>query len=230
MTDDIIVVMPAHDEAATVGSLVREIRALGLPVIVVDDASTDRTAEEAQAAGARVLRLADNLGAWGAAQCGMRLALRLGYRRVVTFDADGQHQVQSIPQLSREHLGSGADVVIGACISRGSRLRHVAWRLFQALTGLKVQDLTSGLRIYGPRSLELLVTPEGSLIDYQDIGVLLLLHEAGCTVVERQVCMAERCNGKSRVFRSWFVVAEYMLFTFILSVCGNRRLGWRRRP
>ena len=229
MFEDTVVVMPARNEVRTVAALVREVRAQGFGVIVVDDASRDGTADTAQAAGARVLRLADNLGAWGALQSGMRLALRLGFHRVVTFDADGQHRAESLPPLVEHHRATGADVVIGACVSRGSRARVLAWKAFRTLTGLNVHDLTSGLRVYGPRALRLLTTPAGSLIDYQDIGVLLMLREAGCTVVEQQVCMTPRVDGHSRIFRNWFAVAEYMLFTFILAVCGNHRLGKGQR-
>lgn len=225
MQHDAIVVMPARNEAGSVGRLVRELRGNGLEVIVVDDASVDGTADRAEAEGARVLRLADRLGAWGATQCGMRMALRLGKRRVVTMDADGQHPPGTIVPLLDRHAAGGADVLIGACTSRGTLSRRMAWNMFKAVTSLNVHDLTSGLRVYGCKALKLLTRPEGSLIDYQDIGVLLMLREAGLTVAERPVSMCVRESGRSRIFRNWFAVMEYMLFTFILAVCGNRRPG-----
>ena len=98
--DRLIVLIPAHNEAATVGVIVAQIRALwGCPVVVIDDCSTDCTASVARAAGATVLPLTLQLGAWGAIQTGLRYALNQGYRAAITLDADGQHEPVSIGAL-----------------------------------------------------------------------------------------------------------------------------------
>src|SRR4030043_362879 len=94
------VLIPAWNEEATVADVVSKIREVGLyDVIVINDASTDQTADRAAEAGARVLNLLVNLGAWGATQTGIRFALKKGYRQVITMDADGQHLSSEIPQL-----------------------------------------------------------------------------------------------------------------------------------
>ena len=81
LPDRPIVLIPAHNEAATVGAIVAQIRALwGCPVVVIDDCSTDRTAQVARTAGAVVLPLTLQLGAWGAIQTGLRYALRHRYQ------------------------------------------------------------------------------------------------------------------------------------------------------
>ena len=153
-------------------------------------------------------------GAWGAIQTGMRYAVRHGYRAVVTMDADGQHEPSYLPQLIE--AGRASDVVIAACPSRGSRSRHVAWAYFRFLTGLRFDDLTSGFRFYNERACRLLAMEEATLLDYQDLGVLLLLRRAGLSIAEISVSMNARRSGASRVFSSWWTVARYMVETTLL--------------
>ena len=88
-----LVIMPAHNESAIIGDTIRAIIAgTGLPIVVIDDASTDETTAAARREnGAQVLTLVSQLGAWGATQTGMRYALKHGYESVITIDADGQH-------------------------------------------------------------------------------------------------------------------------------------------
>lgn len=222
-----LVIMPAYREEASVSHVVRRVlETTGLPVLVVDDCSCDATATKAEKAGAIVLRLPCRLGAWLATQAGMRYAVSNGYERVVTCDADGQHDPKDIATLL-EGLDE-ADVVVGCCVGRGSRLRHTAWSLFRALSRISLDDLTSGFRAYSARSIKLLASPKASLIDYQDMGVLLLLRDCGQRVIERSVKMCARPDGsKSRIFSSWYRVGEYMLLTIITILvkpgCGRRR-------
>lgn len=214
--------MPAYNEAATVAQIVGAARkALPAQVLVVSDASDDATAELAREAGAEVLELPVRLGAWGAIQAGLRYARRHGYAHVLTMDADGQHPVAALPGL-RAALAD-ADVVIGTCPQRLSALKRVAWAYFRVLTRLRILDVTSGLRAYGPRAVALLARREASLLDYQDIGVLLLLSGQGLSVREMPVAMRERAVGRSRVFSSWFSVARYMIHTTVLCIARISR-------
>ena len=79
--------------------------------------------------------------------------------------------------------------------------------------------------MYGPRALRVLASAEATLLDYQDVGVLLLLRKYGLTVHEVPVTMHPRHAGQSRVFSSWWTVARYMAETSIL--CLAR---WNRHP
>ena len=98
--DHPIALIPAYNEEATVGVIVSQVRALWrCPVVVIDDGSTDATARVAGAAGAIVLPLTIQLGAWGAIQTGLRYALRQGYQTAITLDADGQHEPKEIGAL-----------------------------------------------------------------------------------------------------------------------------------
>jgi glycosyltransferase involved in cell wall biosynthesis len=217
-----LIVIPAFNESATVASVVAGARAaLPARILVVSDASTDDTSARAQAAGAQVLELPVRLGAWGAIQAGLRYARRHGIDHVLTLDADGQHPVGALPRLLAAL--DGTDVAIGTCPQRLSLAKRIAWAYFRLITRLKVLDVTSGLRGYGPRAVDLLARSEASLLDYQDIGVLLLLSGQGLSISEMPVSMREREVGRSRVFSNWFSVARYMIHTTVLCVARIRR-------
>lgn len=212
-----LTVIPARNEEATVGAVVRKVLALGLDVLVIDDASEDNTASVARQAGALVLSAPINLGAWVATQTGIRYAIRSGYPYVITLDADGQHEPADIPVLLEVFSGRNRpNVAIGSCVARGSRLRRLAWSLFSVIGFLRVQDLTSGFRCYDSKALGVLGRREATLLDYQDVGVLLLLRQAGLVVQEVEVSMSPRSSGRSRVFHSWSRVASYMAYSTVL--------------
>jgi glycosyltransferase involved in cell wall biosynthesis len=222
-----LVVIPARNEALTIGTVIDQVKAvIDLPVVVVDDGSSDGTADIAARHGATVLRPPLSQGAWGAMQTGIRYAVAHGFRGVVTMDADGQHEPAYLQQLLL--AADEADVVIGAFPARGSTLRHVAWAYFRLLTGFRFEDLTSGFRYYNRAACQLLANEEATLLDYQDIGVLLLLHKAGFRVREIPVTMNARQVGISRVFDSWLTVTRYMVETTLLCL-ARWRVGARRR-
>ena len=220
----LLVVIPALNEAEDIGEVIRQVLAhSGIDVLVIDDGSTDETAAVAMLVGAKVLRAPLWQGAWGAIQTGIRYATRHGYAGVITMDADGQHEPAYLPKLLE--AARDADVVIAACPSRGSRMRHIAWGYFRFLTGFEFDDLTSGFRYYNARACRLLAMEEATLLDYQDVGVLLLLHHAHFRIAEIPVAMNPRKHGASRVFSSWWTVMVYMAETSLL--CLAR---WNQNP
>lgn len=221
-----LILIPARNEEASVGGVVRAAKAeLDCEVVVIDDFSDDATAEVAGAAGAVVLSLASRLGAWGAMQTGLRYALRNGCEIAITMDADGQHSASSLRSLLTPILSGKADVVIGACAERASPARHTAWSLFRWISGLTIEDLTSGLRAYNATAISLLASKPATLLDYQDVGVLMVLLRAGLRVVEVEVEMGRRKAGHSRVFSSWWVVGRYMVHNSILCLAKRRING-----
>ncbi len=223
-----IILIPAHNEQATVGRIVGQVRQRwGLPVVVIDDCSTDATAQAARTAGATVLPLTIQLGAWGAIQTGLRYALRQGYRTAITLDADGQHDPRDIGALLQPLAIDRADVAIGAFPERASRARRIAWSYFRGLTGLELEDITSGFRAYNHAAMTVLASRQASLLDYQDVGVLLILRRQGLRIVEAPVAMQPRAAGASRIFRSWWVVGKYMLQTSLLCLA---RIGFNPSP
>ena len=210
-----LIVIPAKNEAASIEAVVLAVRAHGyLDVLVVDDDSDDETGRIARESGALVIRAPLAQGAWGAMQTGIRYAVRHNFTSVITMDADGQHRTEEIELLLR--ASQFADVVIGACPSRGSVARKFAWSLFRRLTGFALEDLTSGFRLYNADACLVLAGEAATLIDYQDMGVLLVLRRAGLTFSEVEVRMSARVDGISRIFYSWWAVARYMLETTVL--------------
>lgn len=214
---DIAVIIPALDESSAIGRVVRGARELGYDVYVVNDASHDDTHEQALRAGAEVLSMPFSAGAWCAVQAGILHAMKKGrYAAFLTMDGDGQHDPASIPVLVERWTTSGSNVVIGGYTERGSTARQIAWGFFSAMTRLGVRDLTSGLRLYDADAAAALLSKDAAMYDYQDLGVLLLLRRRGLSFVEAPVKMYARCDGCSRVFRSWPVVGMYMMKTCVL--------------
>lgn len=224
--------IPAFNEAGSVGKVVRDvIRLTGHPVVVIDDKSIDNTADEARAAGADVIQLHIRHGAWGAVQTGMRYALQSGYDIVVTMDADEQHDPASISELLAPLQSGNADAAIGLYLERGSRLRIFAWGLLRQLSGLKIEDITSGFRAYKRPTLEILTSRAATLLTYQDIGVLILMKNAGQRIIEVNVPMYDRKSGISRIYYSWHAVLTYMSQTCLLCI-SKVSLSWpsRKKP
>jgi hypothetical protein len=223
----ILVIIPAFNEEESLPEVVRTVREeLRYPVLVVDDASQDLTPRVGKESGATVLPLAVQLGAWGATQAGLRYAWRQGVEYAVTMDADGQHAAQHIPVLMKALEAANADIAIGSCPARGSRLRKIAWVLLKAISGLRREDVTSGFRVYNRRAIERLVSPEATMFEYQDVGVLVYLQSCGLKVIDVPVEMRPRVSGASRVFFSWRTVLYYMYYTLLLGL-SKRRI---RRP
>ncbi len=154
----VVAVVPAYNEEPRIAAVIRGLRALDLPVLVVDDGSRDRTAAVARDAGAQVLHRA-NGGKGTAIIAGCRWAADHGYQRVVLLDGDGQHDPAEAPRLIAAAL-AGADLVIGRRIlnlRRQPLLRRGVNRLSSILVtlaaGRQVRDSQSGYRVCDPRLL-----------------------------------------------------------------------------
>lgn len=213
----IVVVIPAINEAATINRVVHSVISEGYSVVVIDDGSTDNTVELAEQAGAVVLRHIYNLGAWKAMQTGFRYAVRCDAEAVVTMDADEQHPVSEIDKLLESYC-AGADIVIGNCTKRGSLGRHIAWQFFKRINGFSISDITSGFRLYSRGALDCLVSRQATMLEYQCVGVLIMLRNMKLSITEVSVNMQERTDGASRIFYSWGAVAKYLAYSMMLSL------------
>lgn len=225
---DPLIVIPARNEAGSIVAVIREIQGqTNAKIVVVDDNSRDDTSELARSTGVIVLKLSLPLGAWGATQTGIRYALKHGYSTVITMDADGQHESAYLKDIQGPLQAGSADVVIGACPQRASKARHIAWAVFRWMAGFNLTDLTSGFRAYNRAALEVLGSPEATLLDYQDIGVLIMLSKANLKIAEVPVHMRPRRNGASRIFVSWWAVSWYLAQTALLCIARREKV---RRP
>jgi glycosyltransferase involved in cell wall biosynthesis len=200
----VLVIIPAWNEAGSIGEVVAEVRAelSGIDVIVVDDGSTDATAAEAAAAGAIVASLPFNLGVGGAMRTGYRYARDNGYDVAIQVDADGQHDPRYIPKLIDALEDS--DLVIGARFAgvgeytvRGPR--RWAMRLLSAvisrLARAKLTDTTSGHRACNRELIELFAQwyPAEYLGD--TIEVLVRVARSGYRISQLPVAMRPRMAG-----------------------------------
>jgi glycosyltransferase involved in cell wall biosynthesis len=208
----LLVIIPAFNEQQALGGLLAELRALpdlGIEIqtVVVDDGSSDRTADVAQAAGARVLRLCRNLGIGGAVQSGLRLAYREGFDFAVQIDGDGQHPPSELGRLIERARGdSPPDLLVGTRYRdknnfRSTLLRRLgSWWLrviLRVVARLRITDPTSGFRLYGARALQLF--DETYPYDYPEPESLAIARAAGLSVGEVPVTMRERQGGTSSI-------------------------------
>ena len=150
----VFVVVPAYNESAAVGGVIRDLKTEFPDVVVVDDGSRDQTSAEAARAGAVVLRHVINRGQGAALQTGIEYALRAGAGIIVTFDADGQHRVEDVHNLVAALRSSGADVAIGSRfldlrsnvpLLRRLMLRAAAF-FMRLVSGVALTDAHNGLR------------------------------------------------------------------------------------
>ncbi len=202
----VLVIVPAHDEEASLPATLAEVRACapGLDVLVVDDGSHDATSRVARAAGVDVLRHTVNLGVGGALQTGFRYAVLHGYDVGVQLDADGQHDPAHLANVLAPVLEKRCNVAIGSRYveSTGYRaplVRRLGMMLFsgvvQAALGQRISDTTSGFRAYDRAVME--VCQHDFPKDFPDAPLLIALARRGFRLLEVPVVMRERRAGRS---------------------------------
>ena len=148
------IVIPAYNEERVIATVVRDAARSGHRVVVVDDRSTDATAEIAARMGDVVIRHPINLGQGAALQTGITFALSQGADFIVTFDADGQHRVEDVAKLLNALALHRADFALGSrTLGQATNMpksrRFLLWAatwFTRLTTGLKVTDAHNGLR------------------------------------------------------------------------------------
>ena len=189
VSTDTYVVIAAFNEAPVIRGVVGEVVAAGYPVVVVDDGSRDDTAASARMPGAVVLRHAVNLGQGAALQTGIDYALRRGAGAIVTFDADGQHSAEDIPELVAAlathdvALGSRflGKPIVGASRRRRALLR-TATAMSNRMSGLKLTDAHCGLRAFRATAAPRLRISQDRMAHASEL--LRKIHTSGLRVVE----------------------------------------------
>lgn len=153
----ITVILPAYDEEVSIGSIVLLTRHYADNVIVVDDGSSDRTADIAKKAGARVIQHETNKGKGVALKTGFTAADALGADVIITMDSDGQHNPADIPKLVDPIIKGEADMVNGSRYLNGQdkntpAYRRVGQNILDRATnlnsGLQITDSQSGFRAF----------------------------------------------------------------------------------
>jgi glycosyltransferase involved in cell wall biosynthesis len=235
----ILVVVPALNEESGLPPLLSDLRAVAerdgfaAEIVVIDDASTDRTADVARAHGARVVRLCRNLGIGGAVQTGLRLALREGFDCAVQMDGDGQHPASELGKLlAPMQAPNPPDIVVGSrylqkegfqsTLPRRLGSGWLRWVL-RIVTGEKTTDPTSGYRVYGRRALKLFNWSYPH--DYPEPEALVLAKVAGLRVAEVPVVMKERQGGASSIP---ILRAPYYMLKVTVAILLAYARSWHR--
>jgi glycosyltransferase involved in cell wall biosynthesis len=221
-----IAVIPALNEEDSIAGVIAEIRAAdpGFEAIVVDDGSTDRTAQVAAAAGAHVVRLSYNLGIGGAVQTGLQYARDHDFDIAVQVDGDAQHDPNEIPKILAPIVEGKADLVVGSRflgegeyeppVTRLLGIRLLS-RIVSMLVRQRVTDTTSGFRASNRRAIALFASDYPH--DYPEVEAIVLLFRHRLKLVEVPVRMRLRGTGASSItfWRSGYYMLKVLLALFV---------------
>ena len=171
MTNKILALIPAFNEEKRVAQVVIGAKAY-LPVLVVDDGSSDSTALQAETTGAIVLRQSPNQGKGNALRSGFSYALEQGYQAVITLDADGQHDPDEVPKFIQAYENRGANLIIGQRdFSQMPPLRRLAnsvgqWS-FSWAVGQKIPDNQSGYRLIDRKMMAAMLSSQEGGFEFE---------------------------------------------------------------
>lgn len=223
----ILVLIPAWNEARTVGPIVEAVRGR-LPVLVIDDGSTDGTADCARRAGAEVVSHSVNRRKGAALKTGFAWALEKGYESVVTMDADGQHDPEDLDKLLNAGRQHQADLIIGerqfsgmpwpnrVTTPLGSKM--LSWAL-----GVPVTDNQSGFRLLTRKLLQhMQLKSDGYELEVEMIWEAVRLRMPPAWVPIRTIYFSGRHSG----FRP---VSDTLLFLRMVWNIWRKRVKWNRR-
>jgi glycosyltransferase involved in cell wall biosynthesis len=231
-----LVAIPAYNEAATIRAVVERVRA-HLPdcdLLVVNDGSLDGTATALHGTGATVIAHLCNLGYGRAIQTAVLYAERAGYDRLVTLDADGQHDPAQVGALLAEFDSGRWDLLVGSRYVVGRQYtgvpfgRRIGMRLFSSLVGLmtghRIYDTTSGLKVIGRQTFTPLT--KWQFIDFH-AEALVYLMRLGYRIGEYPITVADRRHGTTMY--SALSHVKYPLKTALMVVLGVVEANLARR-
>ena len=231
MKADVLVIVPAYNEAANIEKVLYELTSTEgeWDVAVINDASKDDTSILAKKTGlATVIDLPYNLGIGGCVQTGFKYARRNGYQYTLQFDGDGQHNADEIHKLLEIVKSGNADVAIGSRFSqkhdgfKSSFLRRIGIKIFEFFSFMlirqRVTDHTSGFRAYNRKALCFL--SEHYPTDYPEPEVVILLGRNGFRIKEAFTQMHERKGGISSIpiHKGPYYMTKVMLSMFMASI------------
>jgi len=221
-----LAIVPAYNEEGSLGQVLEEIRAADpeLHVVVINDHSTDGTAEIAERAGVSIVHLPFNLGIGGAMQTGYQYARDHGFEVAMQIDSDGQHDAAEAHKLLEPLARGEADMVIGTRFAgvgdyRSTPGRRMGMVMFSGvarmLAGLKITDPTSGFRAVNRHGIELFARDYPH--DFPEVESNVLAARHGLRIVEVPVRMRQRAAGRSSVtsIRGTYFVIRIMLALFV---------------
>ncbi|CAM3967942.1 glycosyltransferase family 2 protein [Helcobacillus massiliensis] len=220
-TDTTWFVIPLFNEGPVIHDVITQLRTRYPLVVCVDDGSDDDSAEQAEAAGAVVVRHPYNMGQGAALKTGIDYALQdENMRQVVTFDADGQHQVDDAASMIRMLHDDGVDVVLGSRFldtrTKPGLLKRIVLKgaiVYENLTtGVSLTDAHNGLRVLGRTACEVITIEQNRMAHASEIPSEI--HRHGLTYKEHPVHILytdySRAKGQS-VLNSINIVIDMIL-------------------
>jgi glycosyltransferase involved in cell wall biosynthesis len=235
---DTVVFIPAWNEAENIPAVLADLKA-ELPdvdVLVVDDGSTDATAEVARAGGAEVLSFGANRGLRAGIAAGYAWALEHDYAFCGRVDADGQHLAKELARLLTLVRDDRCDVAVGSRFVSGdgyaayryspSGARRFGTALLRRAMKLVLDrpfaDATSGLYAVNAKALPLLAKPFQS--GAPEVEALIRVTHAGLRLEEVPVDMADRASGESKLRgRKAFKLVLTVVGTLVVARFFRRR-------
>ena len=221
-----IVMVPAYNEQDNIRHTLQDLRenGAGTDILVMNDCSTDGTEAVLRELGVNHLSFPVNLGIGGGVQAGYQYARDHGYDIAVQFDGDGQHEAKYLKELMEPVLSGEADIAIGSRFVEHEGFQSSAARrvgigilsgLIRLLSGVKVLDVTSGMRAVNRRFIE--EYAEHYAQDYPEPEALLYAGLRKARIREVPVRMRERENGKSSIsaLRSVYYMVKVSLALII---------------
>ena len=219
MRNNILIVIPAYNEAQTLASLLGSLTTYRnrYDLLVVDDGSADQTAQIARTMGIPVLQLPANLGIGGAMQTGFKYAAENKYELVIQLDGDGQHDPAWLDKLVEKITSGQANCVIGSRYMKTNPDRDYRTPLPRRIgmlfstsllflaTGKLIYDTTSGFRALDRQAFTFFAREYPT--DHPEAEALFLLHRTGFVIDEIPVKMRQRQAGTSLF--SWYKSAIY---------------------
>jgi len=232
MENKILLIIPAYNEGRNILNTCNNIREYNqrLDYIIINDGSTDDTAEVCKINSLNHINLIHNLGIGGAVQTGYKYAYENSYDIAIQFDGDGQHDITCLENLITPITSGEADLVIGSrFIGTESRFKSTTLRrlgiktisvLIKLFTGFKIHDTTSGFRACN-RELIAKFADDYPTEYPEPISEVVVLKE-GYKIKEVPAQMNERTEGISSI-KTWKSV--YYMINVILSIfiAGLRR-------
>ncbi len=213
---ELLIIIPAYNEEKNIGDTLEGLKAAGIfewaDILVMNDASKDRTEEIVRQHDCQVVTHVYNLGYGSGLQIGYKYAVRKGYEYVIQMDADGQHAVSNVKKiydrlLAKDGEEEGPDIVLGSRFVKGSEtypispVKKIAYSFFRLLirmgTGRKIKDPTTGLQGLSRRAFSYYAGYTHFDDQYPDANMIMQMLLLGYQVEEMPALMFARHEGVS---------------------------------
>lgn len=231
----VLVIIPAYNEEACIKKVIEKLQkdCPEVDYLVVNDCSTDKTADVLEAYDANYVSLPLNLGIGGGVQTGYKYALKYGYDVAIQIDGDGQHDTSYLMDVIKPIEQNQADIVIGSRFIekkgfQSSGMRRIGIRFLSKLIylccGASVHDATSGFRAVNQKYIKLYANEYPT--DYPEPEAIVRASLEGARVAEVPVIMKERESGKSSIY-AWRSVYYMIKVSLAIILCrlSNSRKG-----